>query len=209
MRFGFLSTIDNPLLPYHIASALNVGISDVIVILDERTLSEKTWNIWNERTGGAFESANGGHASIYKLGTARIPFYFVENHNNAQTLDLIRGLDIHCLFNAGTPRKLSAELIRSVSNGVLNVHPGLLPRYRGCCAVEWAIHNDDMIGNTAHFMDEDYDTGPIIMSEWYEYPNDADYVSIRVRTYRDACILAARAMQKIEQDNLTPEDAIA
>jgi methionyl-tRNA formyltransferase len=47
--------------------------------------------------------------------------------------------------------------------GVINVHPGKLPAYRGRHAISWAIINgEDEIGVTAHFMDAGVDTGDVI-----------------------------------------------
>lgn len=206
--FGFLSTIDAPLLPFLLSAALSNNCDDIIVICDERLSSEKDKRIWLERTGGAFEKVDDGNASIYNLGKSKIPFYFVRNHNNDQTISIIEELDIDCLFNAGTPRKLNATILGSCEHGVVNVHPGLLPEYRGCTAVEWAIYNDDKIGNTAHFMDEGYDTGPIITSEWYEFPTDTDYQSIRVRVYRDGCVLAGKVLASIKNSSMKPSDGI-
>ena len=37
------------------------------------------------------------------------------------------------------------------------------------------------MGNTAHFMTEGYDGDPIIESEWYEFPKNASYQSIRIK----------------------------
>lgn len=50
--------------------------------------------------------------------------------------------------------------------GVLNVHMGLLPRYRGIGGNEWPIIEDrpSDLGITLHIMDEGVDTGPIIKS---------------------------------------------
>ena len=95
----------------------------------------------------------------------RIPFYFVGNHNDDKTLRLINSLSVNVLLNAGTPRKLKPNIFDNVEHGCINVHPGLSPFYRGCSAVEWALFNDDKIGNTAHFMTEGYDEGNIIASE--------------------------------------------
>jgi methionyl-tRNA formyltransferase len=84
----------------------------------------------------------------------------------------------------------------------------LLPFYRGCSAVEWALYNDEKIGNTAHFMSDGYDEGNIILSEWYEFPKDADYQSIRTRVYRDGVGLAGRALRLIIDDKMKPSDGI-
>jgi methionyl-tRNA formyltransferase len=48
--------------------------------------------------------------------------------------------------------------------GAINLHPSLLPKYGGPIPVHWAVRNGDTeIGITAHWMDEDFDTGPIIL----------------------------------------------
>jgi folate-dependent phosphoribosylglycinamide formyltransferase PurN len=206
--FGFLTTIDSPLLPFMLSAALSNGCNDIVVICDERLSSKKDKRIWKERTGGSFERVDGGNASIYNLGNSMIPYYFVKDHNNEQTISIIKKTGIKCLFNAGTPRKLNSRIINICKHGIVNVHPGLLPEYRGCTAVEWAIYYDDKIGNTAHFMDEGYDTGSIITSEWYEFPTDTDYQSIRVRVYRDGCILAGKVLSSIKNSRMIPSDGI-
>ena len=208
IKFGFLSTIDSPLLPFFLSAVLSNGINNICVIYDSKKNSEKDKKIWLDRTGGTFENVNNGNANVYELAKKQIPFYYVENHNDQNTLDLINNKNIGCLFNAGTPRKLSTNLISSVKHGVINVHPGMLPNYRGCSAVEWAIFNDDKVGNTAHFMSEGYDTGPIITSEWYEFPKDTDYQSIRIRVYREACALAGKVLCGIQKNQMMPIDGI-
>ncbi|MCK2239244.1 MULTISPECIES: methionyl-tRNA formyltransferase [unclassified Crossiella] len=50
--------------------------------------------------------------------------------------------------------------------GAINIHPSLLPRYRGPAPVLHAIRNGDPeIGVTAHWMDEDFDTGPVLAQQ--------------------------------------------
>ncbi len=104
---------------------------------------------------------------------------------------------------------MSASLLASAKHGIENVHPGLLPAYRGCSAEEWAIFNNDKIGNTAHFMCEGYDTGPIIATESYEFPKDADYQAIRNKVYHPGCGLAGRVLSVIQNTKMTPDDATA
>ncbi|MDB9915504.1 formyltransferase family protein [Alphaproteobacteria bacterium] len=128
-RVGILSTIDNPLLPIFVDSILYQKINDVVVICDEK-------KIWKQRTGNFFESYETGDKNIYANRDAEIPVYFVKNHNSNYTQQLINSLSINVLLNAGTPRKLSKEILQSSPSGVVNVHPGLLPEYRCCSAVE-------------------------------------------------------------------------
>lgn len=186
------------MLPLTAAALLERGLDDLVFILDSKTESDKDLTIWKERTGGVFDRAN-----IYDL--PPIPAYFVPDHNKAA--GLVHDIGIDVLVNAGTPRKLGSEILSSVPHGVVNVHPGVLPKYRGCTCVEWAIYNDDPVGNTAHFMTEDYDAGPIIVSEWYEFPTDTTYRDIRIRTYREGFLLIAKAVEAIAQSGMSPADA--
>ena len=195
------------MLPFWIAGAQQSGVTNIVVICDLHRDDEKSKRIFEERTGDAFELSDKERARIYTGEGKPIPFYFVENHNSETLIQLTQFLGIDCLFNAGTPRRISAEIISSMRNGIINIHPGLLPEHRGCTPVEWAIYNDDKVGNTAHFMDEGYDTGPIIISEWYEFPSDVDYQSIRTRVYRDGSILAGKVLASIQNSELKVSDA--
>ena len=59
--------------------------------------------------------------------------------------------------------------------GAVNLHPSLLPRYRGRAPVNWAIINgEEHLGLTAHFVDAGMDTGDIITQEQYHLRPDQD-----------------------------------
>lgn len=58
------------------------------------------------------------------------------------------------------------EFIQTVKDGFINVHPSLLPRYRGGNPYSHVIINGEKeTGVTLHFMDEHFDTGDIIMQK--------------------------------------------
>ncbi|MFL6054979.1 MAG: methionyl-tRNA formyltransferase [Actinoallomurus sp.] len=66
----------------------------------------------------------------------------------------------------GFPWKLSREILKIARLGVINIHPSLLPKYRGPLPVQWAVRNGDPeIGVTIHWMDEDLDTGNILVQK--------------------------------------------
>lgn len=61
------------------------------------------------------------------------------------------------------PRKIINPLLSTPKKGFVNYHPGILPRYKGPTELDDAIKNKEMSwGVSVHFMDEEYDTGPII-----------------------------------------------
>lgn len=71
-------------------------------------------------------------------------------------------LAVVCSYN----KKFGAELLKSVKGGFVNVHPSLLPQYRGANPYSHAIINDEKeTGITFHYMDENFDTGNIILQK--------------------------------------------
>lgn len=199
MRFAFLSTINEPLLPHFIYYSYKNNVNKFIIICDSKNYSEKDKKIWLERTGGKLENLKS--SNLYGV-LKNNPIYLVENHNSIDTQRLIEKLNISCLLNAGTPRKISKKLIDFVAKGILNIHPGILPKYRGCSAVEWSLYNNDPVGNTAHFMDSDYDTGPIIQTEKYKIMPNQSYQDIRNMIYLNGCKLASRIMLQIQNNKI-------
>lgn len=61
------------------------------------------------------------------------------------------------------PRKITEPLLHMPKKGFVNYHPGPLSKYKGPTESQDAIKNNEIHwGVTVHYMDEDYDTGPII-----------------------------------------------
>jgi len=66
---------------------------------------------------------------------------------------------------------LPAKILASFPKGALNVHPSLLPKYRGASPIQAQILNDEKkVGITIILMDEKMDNGPILAS--LEFPNE-------------------------------------
>jgi phosphoribosylglycinamide formyltransferase-1 len=71
-------------------------------------------------------------------------------------------VDLVCL--AGYMRLLSATFIREFPERILNIHPSLLPAFPGLDAQRQALdHGVQISGCTVHFVDEDLDSGPILI----------------------------------------------
>lgn len=84
--------------------------------------------------------------------------------NGIKILSQIEGYAI----NGGGLPILDKKILALPSKGFLNVHPGILPNYRGLDPVKWSISNQDPLGATLHVMDEGIDTGPILIKEELE-----------------------------------------
>ena len=73
-------------------------------------------------------------------------------------------IKVICL--AGFMKVLSKNFIKNFRGKILNIHPSLLPKYKGLNTHERAIKNKDKIsGCTAHFVNSKIDSGKIIMQK--------------------------------------------
>ena len=71
-------------------------------------------------------------------------------------------VELVCL--AGFMRIITPTLIKAFPNRILNIHPALLPAFPGLHVQKAALeHGVKFSGCTVHFVDEDMDTGPIII----------------------------------------------
>ena len=100
---------------------------------------------------------------------ANIPTYSWKNvlELEKEVLKLIIEYDIQLLVLAGYMRILSKNFVNSLpSKFIVNVHPSLLPKYKGINAVKQAIDDcAEYTGVTVHYVDEGMDSGSIIRQD--------------------------------------------
>ncbi|MGN0017478.1 MAG: methionyl-tRNA formyltransferase [Candidatus Gastranaerophilaceae bacterium] len=83
-----------------------------------------------------------------------------------QNLD---NLDIDAAVVASFNYKIPKELLSIPKHGFINIHPSLLPKYRGGNPYSTVIiNNEHETGVTLHFMDEGFDTGDVILQKKVE-----------------------------------------
>jgi methionyl-tRNA formyltransferase len=81
-----------------------------------------------------------------------------------EVYERLRGLNPDVCAVVAFGRLISPRLLRLPKHGFVNVHPSLLPRYRGPSPIEWAIlSGDDQTGVSTMLLDEGLDTGPILL----------------------------------------------
>jgi methionyl-tRNA formyltransferase len=84
--------------------------------------------------------------------------------NSKRLAPLLAALEPDLAVCGGFPVRMPADAIGVPALGILNGHPAPLPRYRGPNPIGWALRNGDPeIGFTFHFMDVEFDTGPVVL----------------------------------------------
>lgn len=82
---------------------------------------------------------------------------------NKQIADALKEAGAEYVIMAGYMRKVTNEVLDAFPDRVLNLHPALLPSFKGAHAIEDAFNfGVKVTGITVHFANEDYDKGPII-----------------------------------------------
>ena len=75
----------------------------------------------------------------------------------------LKRYNVDYVVMAGYMRKVGVPILNTFPNRVLNLHPALLPRFRGAHAIQDAFeYGVKVTGVTVHLANADYDRGPII-----------------------------------------------
>jgi methionyl-tRNA formyltransferase len=89
---------------------------------------------------------------------------------------------------------LKSEIIALPSHGVLNIHPGWLPAYRGAMAYFWVLHNgSDRGGVSVHWIDEGIDTGEILERRSFPIPDNATQETVLMLT----AVIGTRLLRRV------------
>lgn len=102
--------------------------------------------------------------------------------------EIIRHLNknnIKLIALAGFMRVLSDRFVRKYKNRILNIHPALLPSFKGAHAIRDALrYGVKVTGPTVHFVTGDVDSGPIILQEVCEIKNNDKEKDLLARVHR-------------------------
>lgn len=112
-----------------------------------------------------------------------------------------RNVELVCL--AGYMRLLSAEFVRAFPNRIVNIHPSLLPSFKGLDAQRQAIEYGVKIsGCTVHFVDESLDGGAIILQKAVEIASNDTAESLSAKILEHEHALYVEAIKKIVEGKI-------
>ena len=105
------------------------------------------------------------YASKSKINIYGKKFISKSNFEN-NSLKLLKKYNIDLLCLAGFMKILSGNFIKKFSKPILNIHPSLLPKYKGLNTHERAIKNKDKFaGASIHKVTEKLDSGKVILQK--------------------------------------------
>tara|TARA_B100001564_G_scaffold338235_1_gene329897 strand:+ start:2419 stop:3003 length:585 start_codon:yes stop_codon:yes gene_type:complete len=124
---------------------------------------------------------------------------------DTQLLNILKLFNIDFIFLIGYMRIITPILINTFKNKIFNIHPSLLPKYKGLMDLdihESVIQNNDLCtGCTLHIVDEIVDTGKIILQKKLSVSTKDKYeLKKQIQILENECIF--ECVQSIENNTL-------
>ncbi|MFN2392924.1 MAG: phosphoribosylglycinamide formyltransferase, partial [Pyrinomonadaceae bacterium] len=124
-----------------------------------------------------------------------------EEHD-AEIITEMKKRDVELICLAGYMRLLSPEFIRAFPNRILNIHPSLLPSFKGLDAQKQAVeYGVKVSGCTVHFVDESLDNGAIIAQKVVEVKNDDTPETLSARILEHEHRLYVESVKRVVEGN--------
>jgi methionyl-tRNA formyltransferase len=104
---------------------------------------------------------------------------------------------------------IPSAIVRIAPHGAINVHPSLLPRYRGAAPIQWAIaYGEAMTGVTIQRVAKKMDAGDILLQQEFDIAPDDTALTLESRLAEAGAALLLRAIDLIRTGHAhaTPQD---
>jgi len=111
---------------------------------------------------------------------------------------------------AGFMRLLSPYFIKEYKNKIMNIHPALLPAFKGTHGIKDAlVYGVKVTGPTVHFVDDKLDNGPIILQRAIEVKDDDTEESLLERVHKEEHKIYPEAIRLFVEGRLKIEGRVA
>lgn len=121
--------------------------------------------------------------------------------------ELLEDRNVDLVVLAGFMRILSSSFLSSFPQRVINIHPSLLPSFRGLDAQKQALDAGVRVtGATTHFVIEEVDAGPIILQSTVPVRPDDDEESLSQRILQTEHEILPASVRLFAEGRLSVED---
>ena len=136
-------------------------------------------------------------ARKYKI---KIKIYNYKNIRKVENeiLNDLKSNDINLVCLAGFMKILTKNFIKKFYGKILNIHPSLLPKYKGLNTHKRAIlNNEKFSGCTVQFVNSKLDSGKIILQKKVKINKKDTYESLEKKVLKEEHILYPKAIKKL------------
>jgi phosphoribosylglycinamide formyltransferase 1 len=186
-----------------LASGSGTDLQSIIdASLDHKINAAVTLVLSDQSDAGALKRADHHH----------IPWYCIEciNHNRelheTQIDTILKKHQIDLVVGAGYMRIMTPDFVRKWKGKLINIHPALLPSFKGTNGQSDALgYGVKITGCTTHFMDEEMDHGPIILQAAVKIMPDDTRTTLAARILQVEHQILPRTIDLYEQGRLVLE----
>lgn len=113
-----------------------------------------------------------------------------ENEYVNNFFELLRNYDIDLIVLAGYMKLIPVDIVKKFKNRIINIHPALIPSFCGKGLYGLKVHEAvlnygaKVTGVTVHLVDEEYDTGPIVLQKTLKVKDDDTPESLQKRVLK-------------------------
>lgn len=117
-----------------------------------------------------------------------------------QIVDELKAAGAEYVIMAGYMRMVTPVMLNAFPDRVVNLHPALLPSFKGAHAIDDAFNAGVKVtGVTVHFANEEYDKGPIIAQEPVVVAEDDTLDSLEAKIHAVEHVLYPRVLQQLAE----------
>ena len=136
---------------YRLLEALLASRHEVLLVVTHPASDHAYEAIWRDSVAELAEQCG-------------VPVLVRNYANDDEVVARLRALQPDILVAANWRRWIAPHVFEIPHYGALNLHDSLLPKYGGFAPLNWALINgEEEVGVTAHFVNEEFDSGDIVL----------------------------------------------
>ena len=148
------------------------------------------------------DTGSGAAKRADKLG---IPHSYIESTDEINMIRLIQAWNVDLIVLAGWMRIVTKDFIEAFRGRIINVHPSLLPKYKGLHAIQQAIDaGETETGATVHYVNEELDGGEIIIQSKVPILHNDDIKSLTKAIQRREYAILPEAIKHVKHELQKP-----
>lgn len=197
--------------PYKIAVLLSGSGTNLQAIIDAIDTHHYDYEITTVVSNVA------GAYGLKRAKQANIPTHTVDNHDfsdrnafESALLDTLEPYQPQLIVLAGFMRIFTGHFIENYPGKIINLHPSLLPKYKGMHTYEKALAaGEKEHGSTIHFVTEALDSGPNILQAVVPIQNEETVESLKTKVQAQEHIYYPRVIQWFSENRIYMRDNAA
>lgn len=170
-----------------------------------RALAGRWWNAFGPMTFVRY-GVRYTLAKLLRRGPAQVarrhgvPVADAPDINAPDFLDELRALEVDLIISVACPQIFRPEILALPPRGCINVHSGMLPKYRGQLPTFWTLYYGETdAAVTVHYMNAKVDDGPILLQETTPIEPGESQGALMIRCKQIGGRLLARALDMLDQ----------